>query len=143
VVVEHLVLGDAEPPRRLLRFEVPTLGQHAAAHLVVARIAIGHRDKLHRVPRLGELVGRAAELDIAVVRMGPERNDAEFLLLGRDQTRREQRDKRQVFHGPKIITATALVTGGWESPEVCRIPFPQPHHLADSAPQCRPNAPSA
>ena len=42
---------------------------------VMTRRAVGHRKEFHGVARGGKLVGRAAELDLAIVRVRPDAND--------------------------------------------------------------------
>ena len=78
VVVEDLVLGDAEAARRLLRLQIPAPGQGAASHRLVAGVAVGDGEELDGVAGSGELDGRAAELDVAIVRVGADGEDAQL-----------------------------------------------------------------
>ena len=91
VILHHLVLGDAEAAGGLLRFGATAVGQDLAAHFVVAGIAIGDADEFHLVAHFGEHHGGAAELDVAVVGMGPDGDDAERL---RGETSGQQDEKK-------------------------------------------------
>jgi hypothetical protein len=42
---------------------------------VVTRRSVGDREELHGVARGGKLIGRAAELDLAIVRVCPDADD--------------------------------------------------------------------
>ncbi len=80
--VEH-VGGDAEDAGALLDLGVPALGQRATSLAEVADVAVRHRDELHLVPLRGPERRHPGGLQLRVVRMGAERDDAERAVLCR------------------------------------------------------------
>ena len=86
VVVEHLVLGDAEAAPRLLRLGAPAPGERPSALGLVAGVAVRQRDELDGVPLLRPQDGGAAGVAVAVVGVGPEHDDAQGRVGGRGRS---------------------------------------------------------
>ena len=82
VIVEDDAL-DAEHLVGLLDFGLAADGERAARLAPVADVAVGHGDEEHVMPELGPARGRAAGLNLAVVGMRAERDDAELAIGGR------------------------------------------------------------
>ena len=78
VIVEHFVLGDPGAARRLLRFRVAPFGKDRASHVLVAGVAVGHRQELHLVSELRHLRGHTGGADVAIVRMRSDDDDADL-----------------------------------------------------------------
>ena len=93
MIVEHDVL-DAERRADLLRLRPPSRGQRAAALRLVTGVAVGHRDESHLVAERRPLRRRAAGADVAIVRVGAERDDAKrglrLAVRGYDQSDEHQ-----------------------------------------------------
>jgi len=102
VVVEHLVLGDPQPPPGLLRLGPPPLRERAAALGLVPGVAVRQRDELDRVALRGPQRGRAARVEVAVVGMGAEHDDAQRpdgVSRGSGDCDRQQREGQREEHG--------------------------------------------
>src|SRR5258707_1261940 len=76
VVVEYLGL-DAEDLGRLLRFRAAAQGQWPARDAPVADVAVGDGHALELVPGRGPLGGHPGRVELAIVGMGAERDDAQ------------------------------------------------------------------
>ena len=81
VDVEHL-RGDLEDACRFLDFVLAALGERAAGHLPVPDVAVGDGDELDVMPELRPLRRGAAGLQLAIIRMGAEADDAQLAVLG-------------------------------------------------------------
>ena len=97
VVVEHLGL-DAEDPRRVLGLRPPAQGQGPAGDDRVADVAVGHRHALDLVAEGGPLRSHAGRVQLAVVGMRAEGDDAQLAVRGGGRTypggRRHERRQR-------------------------------------------------
>ena len=77
VVVEHFVV-DAQPAARFLGLGPPARGENASAFGLMTRVAVGDGDELDLVAGRGVLGREAARLDVAVVGVRAECDDADF-----------------------------------------------------------------
>ena len=73
VVCPLIVIGG-------LGFGVSPSRQRPAAHLVVAGVAVGHRDELYLMPQRAELQRHAAAAQVAVIRVRAEGHHAKLLV---------------------------------------------------------------
>ena len=74
MVVEYVVF-DARDCTCCLGFGAAATGEFNAANFVMARVAIGDRDKFYLVPEVCVFDGDAARFDITIVGMGAKDND--------------------------------------------------------------------
>src|ERR1700683_2623648 len=75
VITEDLGFGDTQAPCGFPGFEFANGRQLRGWTHVMARCAVGHREEFYVVARGGQLGGRAAELDLAIVRVRPDADD--------------------------------------------------------------------
>ena len=96
VVVENLILFDAEPFEGFLSFEVAAFGEGATAHFVMTGITVSDGQEFYDVTHLGEESGGSAHLDVAIVGVRADGEDAKFLL--RREGEREGKEEDECFH---------------------------------------------
>src|SRR5262249_21343808 len=80
VIVEHLAMS----PEQLvgtLHFRQTPSRQRTASHGEMADVAVGHRHQLDMMSQCRPLGGGAADLDLAIVRMGRERDDGGLAVI--------------------------------------------------------------
>ena len=82
VDVEHFA-GDAEDAGGLQHFSQAAFGKRAAGLAPVADVAIGHGHELHLVSFGGPHRSGAAGLNLTIVRVRPEADDAQFAVVRR------------------------------------------------------------
>jgi len=105
VNVEHLVL-DAENARAFGDFGLAALRERPAGLLEVADVAVGHGDELHLVAACGPERRHAARLELGIVGMGAEGDDAQRLtrwlsgcgLPGDERQQRDGQDRQTNRH---------------------------------------------
>ena len=121
VVVESLVLRDAQPPACLLRLRAPAHGQGSATLTLVAGVPVGDRDELHEVAAGGPEGGRAAHSDVTVVGMRPEGNDPELparARLGRRSERQGRGGQGQNTNDHPFRSHVSLLSRGVGTPSL-------------------------
>ena len=72
VVPEDFGFRDPQTSSSFPGFGFPDSGEFGARMEVMTRRAVGHGEEFHGVSRGGKLIGRAAELDLAIVRVRPD-----------------------------------------------------------------------
>ena len=97
VNVEHLG-RDAQQLRRLLHLGRAALRQRSARDLPVADVAVGDRDELDVMPERRPLGGHARRLELGIVGMRAEANDAQ-LAVGVFSAGRGGRSRESGQHG--------------------------------------------
>src|SRR5207247_823800 len=97
--VQHLG-GDAENFSRFLNFRRAATSQWSARLAPVTYITVRHRDKLDVMPLSRPHSGRAADLQLAVIRVRAEADDPQFAVVGRRLVFLHHFQLRPRVHGP-------------------------------------------
>jgi hypothetical protein len=68
----------------------------------VAGVTVGDRDKLDQVSHLSKFGGRAGGADIAVIRMSPEGDDTNLIILSQHESGAGQGKQQESTHGLRL-----------------------------------------